>query len=266
MQSKPGGIAARAGRWSARHKKTAILGWLAFVVVALVARQHGRHQGAERRRQLRRRVPRRRDDRRGRRVQRGRRRDGARPEQDPHGQGRRVPRRGQGRRARRCRRSPSSPTSSRPTPRAAQVSEDGHSALVQFDIKGDPDKADGRDRPGDRRRSTRSGAAHRDVTSRQFGGASVDEGARRRRRTAEQSRSQMISLSVTLLILLITFGALLAAAVPVVLALTAVVGTDRSCRHRQPARPHRQRHAAGDPARRPGRRRRLLAVLHPARA
>ncbi len=29
-------IAARAGRWSARHRKTAILGWLAFVVLATV--------------------------------------------------------------------------------------------------------------------------------------------------------------------------------------------------------------------------------------
>src|SRR4051812_113371 len=29
-------IAARAGRWSARHRKTAILGWIAFVVLATV--------------------------------------------------------------------------------------------------------------------------------------------------------------------------------------------------------------------------------------
>ena len=27
-------IAARMGRWSARHRKTAIFGWLAFVVAA----------------------------------------------------------------------------------------------------------------------------------------------------------------------------------------------------------------------------------------
>src|SRR3954452_2892933 len=37
MQKTPGGIAARAGRWSARHKKTAIIGWLVFVLVALAA-------------------------------------------------------------------------------------------------------------------------------------------------------------------------------------------------------------------------------------
>ena len=34
---QPGGIAGRAGRWSARHRKTAIIGWLTFVVLALVA-------------------------------------------------------------------------------------------------------------------------------------------------------------------------------------------------------------------------------------
>jgi uncharacterized membrane protein YdfJ with MMPL/SSD domain len=29
-------LAARAGRWSARHRKTAVFGWLAFVVIAFV--------------------------------------------------------------------------------------------------------------------------------------------------------------------------------------------------------------------------------------
>src|SRR4051794_16688868 len=29
-------LAARAGRWSAQHRKTAVLGWLAFVVIAFV--------------------------------------------------------------------------------------------------------------------------------------------------------------------------------------------------------------------------------------
>ena len=34
MQSR--NLAARAGRWSAQHRKTAILGWIAFVVLATV--------------------------------------------------------------------------------------------------------------------------------------------------------------------------------------------------------------------------------------
>jgi RND superfamily putative drug exporter len=33
----PGGLAARAGRWSAANRKKAIFGWLAFVLVALFA-------------------------------------------------------------------------------------------------------------------------------------------------------------------------------------------------------------------------------------
>src|SRR3954469_19917272 len=33
---QPDNLAARAGRWSARHRKTAILGWILFVVLAVV--------------------------------------------------------------------------------------------------------------------------------------------------------------------------------------------------------------------------------------
>ena len=33
-RNSKGGIAARAGRWSARHRKLAILGWLAVVIAA----------------------------------------------------------------------------------------------------------------------------------------------------------------------------------------------------------------------------------------
>ena len=32
-------IAARAGRWSAEHRKVAILGWIAFVVAAVLLGQ-----------------------------------------------------------------------------------------------------------------------------------------------------------------------------------------------------------------------------------
>ena len=33
---QPKGLAARAAHWSAGHRKTAIFGWLAFVVIAFV--------------------------------------------------------------------------------------------------------------------------------------------------------------------------------------------------------------------------------------
>src|SRR5688572_5123139 len=35
MQSR--NLAARAGRWSAEHRKTAVIGWILFVVLAVVA-------------------------------------------------------------------------------------------------------------------------------------------------------------------------------------------------------------------------------------
>ncbi len=37
LTPKPKGLAARAGHWSARHRKTAIVGWLAFIAIVLVA-------------------------------------------------------------------------------------------------------------------------------------------------------------------------------------------------------------------------------------
>ena len=35
--SQPSNLAARMGRWSAQHRKKAVIGWLAFVVIALIA-------------------------------------------------------------------------------------------------------------------------------------------------------------------------------------------------------------------------------------
>ena len=36
-----GNLAGRMGRWSARHRRTAVFGWLAFVVLAVAAGQPG---------------------------------------------------------------------------------------------------------------------------------------------------------------------------------------------------------------------------------
>ena len=44
MSTKPKGIAARAGRWSAQHRKIAIFGWLAFVDRRVHDRQQPRHE------------------------------------------------------------------------------------------------------------------------------------------------------------------------------------------------------------------------------
>src|SRR5690349_13238403 len=36
MRTTSNNIAARAGRWSARHRRRALLGWVAFVVIAFL--------------------------------------------------------------------------------------------------------------------------------------------------------------------------------------------------------------------------------------
>ncbi len=222
MQTKPGGIAARAGRWSARHKKTAIFGWLAFVVIALaLGSMTGTKEPTD--------------------------------AQSYDGESKRaetiVENAGFSKDAGEMVLVQSKVLTAKdssfratvkdvekavagqsvvtnivsPYGKGGQVSADGHSALVTFDIKGDPDTAPDRIQPVIDA-VDKAGAAHRDLTVAQFGDASVTKELTDSQ-AADQSRSQMISLSVTLLILLITFGALLAAAVPLILALTAVAGT-----------------------------------------
>jgi uncharacterized membrane protein YdfJ with MMPL/SSD domain len=222
MQKTPGGIAARAGRWSARHKKTAIIGWLVFVLVALMA---GNMTGTK--------APTSADQfdgesRAAEKIVADAGFSEAAGEmvlvqsskltvKDPAF--RAAVKDVQGAVAAQ----PVVTNVVSPYGKDGQVSKNGHSALVQFDIKGDPDTATDRIDPVVAAVNKVSDA-HSDVSIGEFGSASVDQELSKSQ-AAEQNRSQMLSLGVTLLILLITFGALLAAAVPVVLAMTAVVGT-----------------------------------------
>jgi uncharacterized membrane protein YdfJ with MMPL/SSD domain len=222
MPHKTGGIAARAGRWSARHKKTAIFGWLAFVALALVL---GSMTGTKE----------------------------PTDAQSYDGESKRaetiVENAGFSKDAGEMVLVQSKVLTVKdgsfrstvkdvehavagqsavtnvvsPLGKGGQVSSDGHSALVTFDIKGDPDTAQDRIQPV-MDAVDKVGDAHPSLTVAQFGDASVSKELSDSQ-ASDQSRSQMISLGVTLLILLITFGALLAAAVPVILALTAVAGT-----------------------------------------
>ena len=222
MQKTPGGIAARAGRWSARHKKTAIIGWLVFVLVALMA---GNMTGTK--------EPTSADqyDGESRAAEKIIADAGF---SDAAGemvlvQSSKLTVKDPAFRA--AVKDVQSAVAAQPVVtnivsplgKGGQVSKDGHSALVQFDIKGDPDTATDRIDPVVAAVNKVS-AAHSDVSIGEFGSASVDKELAKSQ-SAEQNRSQMLSLGVTLLILLITFGALLAAAVPVVLAMTAVLGT-----------------------------------------
>jgi uncharacterized membrane protein YdfJ with MMPL/SSD domain len=222
MQNRTGGIAARAGRWSARHKKTAIFGWLAFVVIALMIGNMAGTKKPTDAQQF---------DGESKRAETIIEDAGF---NEASGEMVLVQSKvltvkdtafkktledvGQTLGAQ-----PNVTNIESPLAKGGQVSADGHSALVNFDIKGDPDKAVDKVDPIVAS-VERVADAHPQMTVGEFGSASVDK-EYSDSTSSEQSRSQMLSMSVTLLILLVTFGALLAAAVPVILAITAVIGT-----------------------------------------
>src|SRR3954465_7750359 len=222
MQKTPGGIAARAGRWSARHKKTAIVGWLAFVALALVL---GQMAGTKK--------P---TDAQGFDGESKRAETIIENAGFSKASGEMVLVQskvltvkdgafrstiGDVRTAVAAQKDATNIVS--PLSKGGQVSADGHSALLTFDVKGDPDTAIDRIDPIVAA-VNKVGAAHPKLTVGEFGDASVTKELTKSQ-AAEQNRSQMLSLGVTLLILLVTFGALLAAAVPLILAMTAVIGT-----------------------------------------
>ena len=74
-------------------------------------------------------------------------------------------------------------------------------------------------------------------------------------------RAELLSVPVTLIVLLFAFGAIVAALVPVLLALTAVDRGVRAARPDQPGVPDRRQRQDGGAADRDGRRRRLRALL-----
>ena len=167
-------LAARAGHWSARHRKIAIGGWLAFVVIAFVLGGAVGHQDARRRGHRQRLLARRRPGASPRRLPGARptsrswfRPAAARPRRRPGVQGRR-------------RRTSSARLKHTPhvieveSPLAkgneGQISKDGRSALVTFSIPGDADQSPTNastprsPRPPPRRRRIRTCASSSSVT------------------------------------------------------------------------------------------------------
>ena len=106
---------------------------------------------------------------------------------------------------------------------AGQISGDGHSAIVDFQIRGDADLAVEKIDPillalADAQ------TAHQEVFIGTFGDASVDqelEGAF----MDDLKKAGVYSVPITLIILIVVFGALVAAGIPLLLALTAVIAT-----------------------------------------
>jgi RND superfamily putative drug exporter len=107
--------------------------------------------------------------------------------------------------------------------RLGLVSRDRHSALVEFDITGNPDTAQNRVQGAlDAVAAAQKGNPSYRIE--EFGGASANHEIGRVV-TRDFSKAEYTTLPATLLILLVAFGALVAAAIPVLLAFTAVLGS-----------------------------------------
>jgi RND superfamily putative drug exporter len=223
MMDQPRGLAARAGRWSATHRRKAIWGWLAFVIVAFAI---GGAVGTNTLQQ----------DQLG--VGESGRADqtieGAFPRSadelvlvqsdtetatDP------------GFRAavadvqRRLEKVPYAQEFESPyaAGNEGQISADGRSALLRFKIVGNDDETQERVGPALRAVSDAQ-AANPDFTFGESGDASVNKQLNDSI-SDDFKQALFTSLPITLVILLIAFGALVAAGVPLLLALTAVMAT-----------------------------------------
>jgi len=224
MSPQTPNIAARAGRWSARHRKTAIFGWIAFVLVAFTVggavgtktiddahhgtgesgradvrlAEHFKQPAAE---QVL--VQSRTDTVSDPVVQRAIADVAQRLEHTPDV------------------RDVRSPVGSRGDPSA--ISRDRHSALVTFAVAGPKDTAPDRIGPA-RRTIAAAAAAHPGVHIAQFGDASAAK-AFDKAFEDDFAKARTLSLPITLIILIVAFGALVAAGIPVVLAISGVMST-----------------------------------------
>ncbi len=106
---------------------------------------------------------------------------------------------------------------------AGHVAQGGHSALVQFEIRGDPDKADKKVQPV-LDAVNRVQQRHARLTVAEFGYASANHELSKTL-SKDFQRAEYSSLPVTLAILLVAFGALVAAGLPVLLAFSGVLAT-----------------------------------------
>ena len=103
------------------------------------------------------------------------------------------------------------------------ISADGRSTLVTFELPGDEDAAKDRVDPSLAAVAALQ-KAHPDVELAQFGDAS-SEAEISKAFEEDFQKAEFISLPITLLILLVAFGALVAAGLPLLLGFTAVLGT-----------------------------------------
>ncbi len=216
-------LTARAAMWSARHRRTAIFGWLAFVLVTVAlgsmigTRQldnntNGVGDSGRADRILNAKFPQTASEQVL--VQSGKLKIS-----DPQFQSavKDVVGRLSGIGTVENLRSPLAAANS------GEVSHDGHSALVGFQIRGDSSDAD--KRVGDSLAATAAAQrAHPGLTIQQAGDASADK-ALNKSFSDDFAKARTLSLPITLVILIFAFGALVAAGIPVLLAITGVGAT-----------------------------------------
>ena len=104
---------------------------------------------------------------------------------------------------------------------ADQISKDGRSALVTFQITGNPDTAEKRVGPS-LAATAAVQQAHPALLIGQVGDASAHK-AISKRISRDFQRAEVTSLPITLVILVVAFGALVAAGIPLLLGLTSVL-------------------------------------------
>ncbi len=254
------GITGKVGRWSARHPWTAITLWIAFVAARDRHWQCCRHEAAHRGRVGQRRERRRRTHARQGRLQDPAGRAGARPVEDA---------------ARRATR-PSAPSSATSSTRLDAHAERRQAALAvraEHDLEGRPlgarlvrDPGHVRHASATRSRRSRPTTAAAQSAHPGFVIAEAGDGSFSKAYDDTQGKdfekAEQLSLPITLLILVIAFGGLLIAGIPVRARHERGLRGARADRGREPAAAGHRRHAVGDPADRPRRRRRLLDLLH----
>jgi uncharacterized membrane protein YdfJ with MMPL/SSD domain len=117
-----------------------------------------------------------------------------------------------------------------------QVSKDGHSALFQFDLKGDQEKAKDKVQPIlDAIAGVQK--ANPDFRVEEFGAASANH-VLSDTLAKDFQKAEVLSIPITLIILVLAFGALVAAGIPVLLAFSAVlaaIGLNQILSHALPA-------------------------------
>jgi RND superfamily putative drug exporter len=221
MQPSKTNIAARAARWSATHRKVAIFGWLAFVALSIViggavgqkqltsaeavSGESGRAELALERAELN-------PNKELVLVQSDRL-----TATDPAFET------AVDEATQRLSAVPSVEKVSSPVGGGGQVSADGHTALIEFEIGGDATQAEERVDPT--LAATAATQAHNpDLRVEQFGDASANK-ALEEVFAEDLSKAETTSLPITLLILLVAFGALVAAFVPLLIGFSSVVAT-----------------------------------------